>query len=345
MISKPGAEQARVQSVKTVRAAALVRAVPGCAALISAPRQIAVRRVEFRAPAAGEIRVRIEGCGVCASNLELWLGKPWFKYPVERGAPGHEAWGRVDASGEGVTDVVVGDRVAMLSSHAFAEYDFAQSSEVVRLPAALDGEPFPAEPLGCAVNIFKRANIRRDENVAIVGVGFLGILVTQLAKNAGARVIALSHRRSSLKLARKFGAAETIEIHNKQQAAQTVSELTQGRGCECVIEAAGKQESLDLASELTSERGRLVIAGYHQDGPRQVNMQLWNWRGLDVINAHERDPQIYVAGMRDAIAAVESGVLDPRPLFTHTFKLAELPQAFAAMERSPEGFVKALITL
>jgi len=313
--------------------------------VISAPRRIDMQRVEFRAPAAGEVRVQIEGCGVCASNLELWLGKPWFKYPVEAGAPGHEAWGRIEALGENVTDLAVGERVAMLSSHAFAEYDFAQSSEVVRLPRALESEAFPAEPLGCAVNIFKRANIRRGETVAIVGVGFLGILVTQLATNAGAHVFALSHRRSSLKLAREFGAAETIEIHDRQQAMQSVGELTQERGCECVIEAAGKQESLDLASEMTSERGRLVIAGYHQDGPRQVNMQLWNWRGLDVINAHERDPQVYVAGMREAIAFVDAGVLDPRPLFTHTFKLAELPEAFAAMERSPEGFVKALIRL
>lgn len=334
-----------MQSVKTVKPAALARAVPGYAGAISAPRQMEMVRVEFRAPAAGEVRVRLEGCGVCASNLELWLGKPWFRYPVEPGAPGHEAWGRIEALGEGVTDLAIGARVAMLSSHAFAEFDFAQSSEVVQLPAALDGELFPAEPLGCAVNIFKRANIRRGETVAIVGVGFLGLLVTQLAANAGARVFALSHRRSSLKQARKFGAAETIEIHDQQHAQQSVSELTHGRGCECVIEAAGKQGSLDLASELTSERGRLVIAGYHQDGPRQVNMQLWNWRGLDVINAHERDPQVYVAGMRAAIAAVEAGVLDPRPLFTHTFKLAELPQAFAALERSPEGFVKALITL
>jgi 2-desacetyl-2-hydroxyethyl bacteriochlorophyllide A dehydrogenase len=334
-----------VQSVKTVKAAPSSRAVPGHAVVISAPRRLDVRRVEFRAPAEGEVRVRVEGCGVCASNLELWLGKPWFKYPVEPGAPGHEAWGRIDAVGEGVTDLSVGERVAMLSSHAFAEYDVAKSAEVVRLPAPLDGEPFPAEPLGCAVNIFKRANIRSGETVAIVGTGFLGILVTQLAIDAGARVLALSHRRSSLKLARKFGASATIEIGDKQQAAQGVTELTDGRGCECVIEAAGKQESLDLASELTSERGRLVIAGYHQDGPRQVNMQLWNWRGLDVINAHERDPQMYVAGMREAIAAVEAGILDPRPLYTHTFKLAELSQGFNALERSPEGFVKALITL
>jgi threonine dehydrogenase-like Zn-dependent dehydrogenase len=331
-----------VQSVKTVKTTPSSRAVPGFAAVISAPRRIDVRRVEFRAPNAGEVRVRIEGCGVCASNLELWLGKPWFKYPVEPGAPGHEAWGWIDATGGGVTDLAVGERVAMLSSHAFAEYDFAKSAEVVRLP---DDGPFPAEPLGCAVNIFKRANIRRGETVAIVGTGFLGILVTQLAVNAGARVLALSHRRSSLKLAREFGASATIEIHDKQQVLNNVTELTSGRGCECVIEAAGKQQSLDLATELTSERGRLVIAGYHQDGPRQVNMQLWNWRGLDVINAHERDPQVYVTGMREAIAAVEAGVLDPRPLYTHTFKLAELPQAFKALERSPEGFVKALITL
>ena len=334
-----------MQSVQTVKTAPSSRAVPGYAAVISAPRRIDVRQIEFRAPAVGEVRVKIEGCGVCASNLELWLGKPWFEYPVEAGAPGHEAWGRIDAVGEGVTDLVVGERVAMLSSHAFAEYDFASGSEIVRLPATLDGEPLPAEPLGCAVNIFKRANIRRGETVAIVGIGFLGTLVTQLAANAGARVLALSHRHSSLKLAREFGASATIDIQDKQQAVQSVTELTTGRGCECVIEAAGKQESLDLASELTSERGRLVIAGYHQDGPRHVNMQLWNWRGLDVINAHERDPTVYVAGMREAIAAVEAGVLNPRPLYTHTFKLAELSQAFDAIERSPEGFVKALITL
>ena len=205
--------------------------------------------------------------------------------------------------------------------------------------------PFPLSRSRCAVNIFKRANIRSGETVAIVGIGFLGTLVTQLAANAGARVLALSHRRSSLKLAREFGASAMIEIHDKQQALGNVSELTGGRGCECVIEAAGKQESLDLASELTCERGRLVIAGYHQDGPRQVNMQLWNWRGLDVINAHERDPQVYVAGMREAIATVEGGVLKPRPLYTHTFKLAELSNAFDAIERSPEGFVKALVLL
>src|SRR5829696_626968 len=148
-----------MQSVAEAKTLSMAGVVVGRAAVVASPRELDVRQLEFREPEAGEVRVRIEGCGVCASNLPLWEGKPWFEYPMEPGAPGHEAWGRIDAAGAGVSDFAPGDRVAMLSSHAFAEYDFALAAEVVRLPAALDRRPFPAEPLGCAVNIFKRALI------------------------------------------------------------------------------------------------------------------------------------------------------------------------------------------
>ena len=87
-----------------------------------------------------------------------------------------------------------------------------------------------------------------------------------------------------------------------------MNELTDDRGCDVAIEAVGAQWPLDLAAELTAVRGRLVIAGYHQDGPRQVSMQSWNWKGLDVINAHERDPQVYVAGMEEAVLGWRQGV-------------------------------------
>jgi 2-desacetyl-2-hydroxyethyl bacteriochlorophyllide A dehydrogenase len=314
--------------------------VRGRTAIISAPGQIDLREVEFRQPVAGEVRVRIEGCGMCASNLPLWEGKPWFQYPLEPGAPGHEAWGRIDARGPGATKFALGERVAMLSSHGFAAYDYALESQVVRLPASLHREPFPAEALGCAMNIFKRSAITADQTVAIIGIGFLGLLLTQLAVNAGARVFAISRRRSSLNLAEQFGAAAALKSQHLREA---LKELRQDRGCDCVIEATGTQESLDLATDLTGERGRLVIAGYHQDGPRQVNMQLWNWRGLDVINAHERDPEVYVEGMQAAIEAVQTGAMNPRPLYTHTFTLDELPRAFQTLADSPEGFVKALI--
>jgi 2-desacetyl-2-hydroxyethyl bacteriochlorophyllide A dehydrogenase len=340
---KPAATMTLPETIGDGAATASVpESVRGRAAVISAPGQIELREINFREPAAGEVRVRIEGCGVCASNLPLWEGKPWFQYPLETGAPGHEAWGRVDAIGSGVESLAPGDRVAMLSSHGFAAYDFALASQVVQLPGALDNQPVPAEALGCAVNIYKRSGIMPDQTVAIVGVGFLGTLLTQLAVVAGARVFAISRRRSALQRAEQIGAAGAIKTDHAREA---IKRLTHDRGCDCVIEAVGTQESLDLASELTTERGRLVIAGYHQDGPRQVNMQLWNWRGLDVINAHERDPHAYVEGMRGAILALKAELMDPLPLYTHTFTLAELPRAFETLAESPEGFVKALVTL
>lgn len=316
--------------------------VSGSVAIIAAPGEIELREIDFREPAAGEVRVRVEGCGVCASNVPVWQGKPWFAYPFEPGAPGHEAWGHIDALGAGVKEFARGDRVAMLSSHGFAAYDFAPAERVVSIPASLDGQPVPAEALGCAINIFRRSAIETGQTVAIVGTGFLGLLLTQLAVNVGAKVFAISRRRSSLELAQQFGAEITIE---SSRARETVKQLTQDRGCDCVIEAAGTQESLDLATELTSERGRLVIAGYHQDGPRQVNMQLWNWRGLDVINAHEREPRLYVDGMRGAIEAMAAGILRPQLLYTHTFSLDALGCAFDVVASSPERFVKALIVV
>jgi len=74
-------------------------------------------------------------------------------------------------------------------------------------------------------------------------------------------------------------------------------------------------------------------------------MQLWNWRGLDVINAHERDPRVYAAGMREAVNAVAEGRLNPAPLFTHTFKLNQIDQALEMMRSRPDGFLKALIKI
>ena len=138
-----------------------------------------------------------------------------------------------------------------------------------------------------------------------------------------------------------MGATETVTLDD--HAIQNVKSLTRGKFCDVVIECTGKQWPLDIAGEITRERGRLVIAGYHQDGPRQINMQLWNWRGFDVINAHERDTQTYVDGIRQAIRAVEAGLLNPAPLYTHSFPLEQLGQALNTAAARPDGFVKALI--
>jgi threonine dehydrogenase-like Zn-dependent dehydrogenase len=112
-----------------------------------------------------------------------------------------------------------------------------------------------------------------------------------------------------------------------------------------VIEATGHQWPLDLAGELTAERGKLIIAGYHPDGPRQVDMRLWNWKGLDVVNAHERDPRRYVAGMREAAAAVVSGRLDPSSLYSHSYSLDQVGRGLDALKARDDHFIKGLVML
>jgi threonine dehydrogenase-like Zn-dependent dehydrogenase len=275
------------------------------AATIARSREAHLTRAPIPDPAADEVLIRVEGCGVCASNLPLWEGRPWFSYPLDPGAPGHEPWGVVEAAGGAVETPSVGTRVTFLSERAFAEYAVAPAAHCVEIG---DG-PFPGEPAACAVNILRRAGVRPGLRVAVVGVGFLGSLVVRFGERLGLDLVAV---RRDTDVSGPF---------------------------ECVIECAGTQDALDRASSLVGERGRLVIAGYHQDGPREVDMQSWNWRGIDVINAHERDPRVYVEAMRDAVAL---GV-DLEPLLTHRFPLARLGDAFEAARTRPRGFVKAWV--
>ncbi|HJU08468.1 MAG TPA: zinc-binding dehydrogenase [Rhodanobacteraceae bacterium] len=295
-------------------------------------------------PRANEVRVRLRGCGVCASNLPVWAGRPWFDYPLPPGNPGHEGWGEIAAIGETVRDFEIGEPVALLSAHAYAEYDIADAGAIARLPDRFADTPLPGEPLACAMNIFRRSAIEPGQWVAIVGIGFIGALLVQLASSAGARVIALSRRSFALQIARECGAQHAFSTEDKNAATGAVQELTRGAGCARVIEAAGEQSTLDIASALTAEGGRLVIAGYHQDGPRTVDMQQWNWRGLDVINAHERDPAVQARGLREAMDALRDGRLDPSPLLTHRLPLRHLGTVFELMQSRPDGFLKAVAT-
>src|SRR5215218_90884 len=278
------------------------------AAVVVEAGRATLTEVDPPEPQADEVRLRIEGCGVCGSDLPLFQGRPWFEYPREPGSPGHEGWGVVEKTGSGVAGLRPGTRVAALSYRAYSDFDVACADAVVPLPTALDGVPFPGEALGCAVNVFRRSDVHPGQTVAVVGVGFLGALLVQLAARAGAEVLAVSRRHAALDVAHAMGASATRSLGDRDF-----------EECDRVIEAAGKQETLDAAARMTGTRARLVIAGFHQDGERTVDMQMWNWKGLDVVNAHERDPRVYLEGIREAVRLVAEGELDPSPLYTHVF--------------------------
>ena len=315
------------------------------AAVLTRPQSFELQQISTPLLKVDEVKIRVEGCGVCASSIPLWEGREWFQYPMEPGSPGHEGWGVVEEVGEKIEKVKAGDHVAFLSFHAYAEYDVAKENALVRIPASLFNKPFPGEPLGCAINIFNRSDISQNDVVAIIGIGFLGALLCQLVKHRGAKLIAISRRLYSLEFAEQYGASEVVQITSTWEVTNKVAEITGNTFCSRVIEATGKQEGIDIASEIVAEGGKMIIAGYHQDGLRQVNMQKWNWKGIDVINAHERDNAKYLSGMQLAVEAMASGMIDTDLLYTHTFPLSEVSKGFELTRSRPDGFMKALVQL
>jgi 2-desacetyl-2-hydroxyethyl bacteriochlorophyllide A dehydrogenase len=313
------------------------------AAVVTAPRTVELLGQALQPLAPGAVRVAIEGGGVCGSNLPVWEGRPWFDYPLSPGAPGHESWGTVVEVAGDVSALRSGDRVAVLADNSFVDALDVPADHLVALPPELTGQPFPGEALGCGFNVAARSGFASGQTVCVVGIGFLGALVTALAADAGAHVIAVSRRPFALDIARSMGAKETVQLGD--DAGQVVDDVRRHTGdlCDVVVEAVGLQQTLDLAGWLTRVRGRLVIAGFHQDGQRVVDVQGWNWNGIDVVNAHERDPEVRLGGIRAAVDAVASGRLDPSPLYTHTYSLDGLADAMDAMLERPDGFLKALV--
>lgn len=306
------------------------------AAVFLGDRQFTVTEDRDSEPGPGEVLVRLEGCGVCASNLPVWQGRPWFEYPLDAGSPGHEPWGRVVALGEGVTSLEVGQRVTGLTGRAYAEYDVAPAEDLVPLPPRFDHLPFPGEAFGCVMNIYARTLAAPGMEVAVIGAGFIGGALVQLLRADGSRPTAFSRRPWSRAAALAQGAVATRPLH--------ADSADRGRWPR-VIDCTGTQEGLDLATALVAPGGRLVIAGFHQDGLRTIDMQEWNWKGIDVVNAHERDHAVALRGIRSAIAAIEERRLDPWPLMSHRFGIDELDQAFHALESRPDGFIKGYLAL
>ena len=312
-------------------------------AVLRAPRDFVVESAPLPAPEPGQVRVRVRGCGICGSDVPVWNGFAWAQYPYEPGAPGHEVCGDVDAVGAGVS-LAPGQYVTGLASGGYASHVMMRANETTPVPAALADQFVVAEPMGCAVNIMDRARITSEDRVVVLGMGFMGSLITQLARlHAPQALIAVARTEAGRHAAETAGAGAFFALDSREPVG-AVWDLLGDAMASVVIECTGKQETLDIATNLTGTRGRLVIAGYHADGPRTVNMQLWNWKGLDVINAHERDPQVYLQGIRRAMSLWAEGAIDPGALLTHQVPLDRINDGFQlAAERVP-GVIKVVVT-
>lgn len=314
-----------------MKAAALVS--PGEVKVFDIPRPKARPR---------ELLVKVEACGLCSSELGMWVN-PQFA-PEEPIFFGHEASGIVMETGEGAERFQIGDRVTLYTDRGgYAEYIAVPEAWAVKISDNIPFECALGEPIGCAMNGTLRAGVEVGDTVALIGVGFMGGLIMQGLRLKGAsRIIAVDTREESFKLAELLGADVVIDA-SKENAAERIIALTGGKGADVVVECTGYQAALDTATHAVRIRGRLVIFGYHQGGSRTIDVQTWNWKGLDVINAHERDPDAYMRGIRLGIQLLELGHLRMEPLLSHYYSIDDIQTAFQTAKQKPQGFLKAVI--
>jgi threonine dehydrogenase-like Zn-dependent dehydrogenase len=313
------------------------------AAQLVKPHTFTIVTVPNLVPREDEVLIRVIACGVCKGDFNKWNGIS-DQYPREPGSSGHEVYGTVEQFGSKVENLKTGDLVSSIRfpGKGFAEFALATARHVCRVPRELKNDIVLGEPLACAVNAVGRTKILPGDSVLVIGVGFMGALALKLLALMGAApLLAVDISESSRDLAKRIGADFVFDPQDKRSM-DRIRQLTGADGVDCVVEATGTQEALDFCTEAVRVRGTLVIYGYHVDNRRTINMQMWNWKGLDVINAHERDQDMYFYGMVRAFNLLKYGRLT-FDLISHEFDLEAINDCFQLIANRPPDYVKAVI--
>lgn len=289
--------------------------------------------------AENEVVIKVHYCGVCMGEVATWSRSLDGGYPLSMG---HEISGRIVDKGSAVSGFEIGQAVmAITMGRGYATHVSAETSQLVAVPENVSLKAASlGEPLACAVNAASRAGVLLGDTVVIVGSGFMGLLMLQLVRLLGAsRVFMVDLRQELAPVALDLGAKALI---SPEQAKDVLNHATDGRLADVVIEATGSEAALQLAGELVRIRGTLVIYGYHQDGFRAINIGNWNWKGIDVVNGHERSTERYVQGLRQGMALAGQERVQLESLITQVFSGDDMNQAFAIAQSKPTGFIKAV---
>lgn len=298
------------------------------------------------APATGrdECLIKVRACGVCHSELHQWEVKiKDLEYPRHIG---HEVAGEVIRIGEDVKGFKPGDRVAVWADgRGYAEELAAKEDRLCLIAPEIPFELALSEPISCTTNGVTKADIQLDDTVALVGTGFMGLILMQEIKLRGIKqLIAIDVRDEMLGLAKKLGADVVINPKDEDPV-KKIKQLTGGKGVDVCFEVGGVQGTFEMAPELIRMEGKLVIFGYHP-GPRQIkDLGYWNWMAFDIINAHFRDMKTILKGARVGMELLNDGKINMAPLITHRYKLDEIEAAFTAAREKPRGFVKSVIIM
>ena len=295
-----------------------------------------------------DVLVETRTCGICRTDLHIQEGLAYV--PTLPHIPGHEPAGVVAAVGANVHNLSVGQRVVphlfltcgqcrycrtgrdaqctnvagiigVTRPGGFAEYFVAPASNLLAIP---DNVPFDIAGLvSCAVvtaiHAYRRARVMLGDTAMVIGAGGIGLIMVQILKAAGLRVVVASRSPKSLRLAGETGADLMVPL-GTEKTVQKVKDFTRGAGAECSFDMVGIGATMKFAADCAARGGQIVVVGEEAEFPAVDTIAIAQ-RELQIIGSRNGSRQDAV----DALDMMSAGII--RPKIDRRFPLNEFPQA------------------
>lgn len=315
------------------------------------PRQFELFEEDLT-PDSDEVLIEIAACGICSSEIPMYLGDwPPELHPEALGGGsmpipykppiilGHEPSGTIVQVGAEVTRFTEGIKVTGAFNNGFATHALAKEENLIEVPSGVKLEHALGEPLFCITNIARAAAPKFGDNVAVVGCGQMGLLIIAALKNAGlGSLIAVDRIQERLDLALSIGATHAINV----SPIDRVMSMTDG-GCDVVVEMTGGPSGLELSADLLRVgQGKLIMAGYHHS-PGRYNLRNFAAKSLVAHSAHPHYSPNQFGDYKRAMAALSSGTFPMDMIVTHRFHLDQVADGFEALLSNQEGFLKGIV--
>lgn len=338
------------------------------AAVLYGKEQLRVEPVAVPALGEGDVLVRVKAALTCGTDVKVFRRGYHARMIIPPAVFGHELAGDVVSVGGDVTRFRPGQRVVTANSAPCLKCYYCQRgfenlcedllfnngayAEYIRIPArivALNMYEIPphvsyqdaalVEPLACVLRGVEETGMRPGDNVAVVGLGPIGLMFVRLAKSRGARVIALGRRVTQLERARAMGADELICTTHLADPARVVRDRTAGRGADVGIEAVGKPETWELCVQMVRRGGTVnFFGGCPSDSRVSLDTSLLHYSEITCKASFHHTP----AHIRKALDLISSGVITARDFVNREEPLQNLLEVMRHL-MSHNGHLKTAI--
>lgn len=310
------------------------------------PEVLRYEEVDVSQPGLGEVRLKQTAAGV--NFLDVYFRKGDVTVQQFPFIPGHEGAGTVEAVGEGVTDVKVGDRVAyQLVIGGYTNQRIIPSERLVPLPETISDEQAAAMMLkGMTAEYLVRRvyPVKADDTVLIhAAAGGVGLILTQWAKHLGATVIGTVSSEAKADLVKAHGCDYPI-IYTQENFVERVSEITNGEGVPVVYDGVGRVTFMK-SLECLKVKGQMIIFGWSSGKVPPLDVHLLNSKSLSVTNP---GIQHYTSTRQELLESAKAlfGVVSSSAVkieVNHRYPLSNAAQAHTDLEeRKTSGSIVLL---